>query len=109
MIKFNNPCTICVAGQTGSGKTSLIKKIIAHKDTLFTIPPKTINYFYAIWQPLYNDMAEMGVKFVQGLPENYDDYTDPPFQSMIIIDDQFFEFLNDKQSLSLFIRTSHHR
>ena len=73
-----------------------------------------IVWLYKRWQPLYDDIqksVQPKVEFIQGIPTDLDDddYFDPQFNNLLIMDDLFHESGKDKRIADLFTEGSHHR
>ena len=115
---FTTPCTLCVSGTTGAGKTEWVKRLIRHKDILFSHPPTSIYYFYGVWQKGFESLTN-NVEFREGLPSNLDDFHDKSQHEegeeegdesrLFIIDDQMQDVVKSPEMERLFTRESHHR
>ena len=105
---FCAPTTISISGCTGSGKTTWIKRLLEHKDELFSIKPTKVLYCYAIWQPLFLEMK--GIQFHEGLPssEEVENFTDGS-HVLIVLDDLMDSVIQDVQIQRLFTLGSHHK
>ena len=49
------------------------------------------------------------ILFIEGIPENLNEYIDPKFRNLIVIDDLMSETGSDKKVTNLFTKGSHHR
>ena len=65
MIPFKNACLISVSRQTGSGKSEFIRRLLKHKEEMFSPAPDKILYCYGVYQPLFDKMqTEMPYEFL---------------------------------------------
>ncbi len=67
-MQFKQPFTALVAGPTKAGKTVWVKNLIMHADSMISPPPEKIYYCYTEWQPIYQELANLGVAMIEGLP-----------------------------------------
>lgn len=106
-IYLRHPFTMMVSGPSGCGKSFWVKKLIENREKVISPVPTLITYFYAEYQPIFNEMES--VKFIKGLPENFLDKIDGKKAHLIIIDDLMHESSNSKIVSQLFTKGSHHR
>src|SRR5256885_118048 len=74
------PYTAMITGATGCGKTVYVADIIRKHTQMSAEPLKNVLYFYAIHQPIYQELEEeLGdlITFIQGSPQEYFDTHDP--------------------------------
>ncbi|KAK3926576.1 ATP-dependent protease ATPase subunit1 [Frankliniella fusca] len=109
-LKFQHPCTALVVGGTGSGKTYFTKRLIEHRDEMFSTKFEHIIFYYSEWQPLYEDLrSKHRVHFRHELPL-LEDHTTGQGPKLIVIDDFMDEIKSHhKEILKFFIKGSHHR
>ena len=100
-MKLIHPMTCLVAGPSSCGKSSWTKAVIEHM--LIDPPPERIYWYYAEWQPMYEDMGN--VEFIEGLPDMKT--LDPKVRNLVVIDDQMEE--SNKSVTALFTKGSAHR
>ena len=108
--RLQSPFTMLIAGPTSCGKSYLVFDIIKNYKTLITPEVHDINYCYSQWQPGFEDMKKLGVKFHQGLfsrEELFDDTRDTSRHSLLIIDD-LLDAEYAPLAKDLFIKGSHH-
>ena len=76
-------------------------------------PPKTILFYYGIWQDAYDEMKREieGIRFQEGLPSESEllELTDPHVHTMIVLDDVQHLAANSQVVELIFTRLSHHR
>jgi hypothetical protein len=108
--RLQSPFTMLVAGPTSCGKSYLVFDIIKHAKTLITPEVYDITYCYSQWQPGFEPLKELGVKFIQGMlsrEELFDEKRDTERHSLLVIDDlldpEYAPLARD-----LFIKGSHH-
>lgn len=107
MNKFISPCCVYISGCSQSGKTSFVKRLLEHRDVMFSNPPKKVYYFYGVYQKLFDEIK--GVEFQHGLPENYEDFADPDGGSVLLIFDDLIQSAVKNSSVErLFTQGSHH-
>jgi hypothetical protein len=104
---FIHPFSCVIGGTSKSGKTFLLLDIIK-RNKLFIRPEiEEIIYCYSIWQPEFDDLKNIGVKFVEGILN--DDNLNSNLRRLIIFDDLMDECGNNKTIVDLFTKGSHHR
>ena len=108
-VRFKHPFTAMVTGPTGSGKTVWLSRLLKHNKLLIDPPPENIVWFYGTYQSMYDDMSKEhpSIRFVEDLPERFDDYISNDKRNLFIIDD-LMDDTNRKVS-QLFTRGSHHK
>ena len=110
--KWEHPSNILVVGPSKCGKTQFVRKMIRHRDWLFSRPIKQVVFCYGVWQPAYDDMKrEFGatdVTWMQGLPEEpYDLFAKTP--GLLVVDDLMGEIeQSHKRVASWFTKGTHH-
>ncbi|KAJ8024649.1 hypothetical protein HOLleu_34609 [Holothuria leucospilota] len=110
--RFQHPFTCVIAIPTRSGKTVFLNKLLTHARVMIHEPPEAIVWFYGEYQPLYDQMFEtLGeiIRFVEGVPQSFDDFIDKSKRNLIILDDLMSETANDKTISNLFTKGSHHK
>ena len=110
-VRLQHPYTCIVSGPTSCSKTVFVKKLIEHGELLTNGSPQKIIWLYGEYQPAYVELAQKfsHITFIKGVPENLNEYIDPKYRNLIIIDDLMSETGNDKQIANLFTKGSHHR
>ncbi len=105
---FKQPFTAIIAGPTKAGKTVWVKNFIQYADLMIDPPPEKIYYCYTEWQPIYQDLANQGVKMIEGLPDmaQLKNSVDKP--KLMVLDDLMQEMKSDKKLVQLFTKGSHH-
>ena len=63
------------------------------------------------YQHAYTELSQRfpHITFIEGIPENLNEYVDPEYRNLIITDDPMSETGNDKRITSLFTKGSHHK
>src|SRR4051812_43026381 len=104
---FIHPFSLIIAGSSQSGKTYLTMKMIKSIDKIMFPPPEEIIILYLEHQELYEEikLLDKRVKLIRGL--NFE--ISPIHRSLIIIDDQMGNALDDKNIRELFLSGVHHK
>jgi len=97
-----------VSGPTKAGKTVWVKNLILQTESMITPVPEDIYYCYTEWQPLYQELANHGVKLIEGLPDMAELKSDTNKPKFLVLDDLMQEMKSDKKLVQLFTRGSHH-
>lgn len=110
-LKFESPSSYLLAGPTQTGKSCFIKKIIEFKDQMFKVPPVSVKYAYGAWQPMFEDMEELGVDFHSGVPtsEELNQWTERGDHVLVVLDDVMQEACTSQEIMSLFTIQCHHK
>ena len=110
-VRLQHPYTCLVAGPTSCGKTQFVKKIIEEGEDVVNGSAEKIIWLYGEYQPAYMELSSKfpHILFIEGIPENLNEYIDPKFRNLIVIDDLMSETGNDKKVTNLFTKGSHHR
>ena len=110
-VRLQHPYTCLVAGPTSCGKTQFVKKIIEEGEHVVNGSAEKIIWLYGEYQPAYRELASKFpyILFIEGIPENLNEYIDPKFRNLIVIDDLMSETGSDKKVTNLFTKGSHHR
>lgn len=94
-----------------SGKTTFVKRLLKHKDVMFTKPLKNVLFCFAVYQNAYDDIekSDPDVTFKEGLPdsETMEDLKNGKYDALII-DDLMNEVLSSSTAVDLFTRYAHH-
>ncbi len=105
---FKQPFTALVAGPTKAGKTVWVKNLILHADSMISPSPEKIYYCYTEWQPIYQELANLGVAMIEGLPAMAELKKSNTTPKLLILDDLMQEMKTDKKLVQLFTKGSHH-
>ena len=110
-VRLQHPYTCLVAGPTSCGKTQFVKKLIEGGEQVVNGSAEKIIWLYGEYQPAYMELSSKfpHILFIEGIPENLNEYIDPKFRNLIVIDDLMSETGNDKKVTNLFTKGSHHR
>ncbi|WAQ96109.1 hypothetical protein MAR_028799 [Mya arenaria] len=127
-MTFQHPFTMMISGPTDElrsityhslhisacGKTTFVKDVLQNHKSRIQPTVQRIIWLYKRWQPLYSIIRESvlpRVEFVQGIPTDLadDDFFDPRFNNLLILDDLFSDAGKDKRINDLFTEGSHHR
>ena len=110
-VRLQHPYTCLVAGPTSCGKTQFVKKIIEEGEHVVNGSAEKIIWLYGEYQPAYMELSSKfpHILFIEGIPENLNEYIDPKFRNLIVIDDLMSETGSDKKVTNLFTKGSHHR
>ena len=94
-VSLKHPFSVLVSGGRGVGKTEFTKKLL--KIRLITPPPKRIIWCYEKQQQdLFEELMEMIVEYVEGIPGELDKYFMKNKRNLMVLDD-----LKDEASKSL--------
>ena len=113
-LKFRSPASFIFYGSSGCGKTTKLVEMISKLPDIFDEVPQKIVMIYSLWQPLYDSIKELrpDTIFLPNIPSDFEDYFDPSYHSLAIIDDQMSTLATDKSKAKkitdLFCKTSHH-
>ena len=110
-VRLQHPYTCLIAGPTSCGKTQFVKKLIQQGEQVMNGSAEKILWLYGEYQPAYIELSKQfpHITFIEGIPENLNEYIDPKFRNLIVIDDLMSETGNDKRITNLFTKGSHHR
>ena len=61
-------------------------------------------WLYGEYQHTYTELSQRfpNIEFVEGIPENLNEYINPKYRNLIVIDDLMYETGNDKRITNLF-------
>ena len=109
--RLQHPYTCLVAGLTSCGKTQFVKRIIEEGEYMVNGSAEKIIWLYGEYQPAYMELSSKfpNIMFIEGIPENLNEYIDPKFRNLIVIDDLMSETGSDKKVINLFTKGSYHR
>ena len=105
-VRWSTPSSIILAGPSGSGKTHFLKKLLNVRYSLFDPPPKTVFFFYKVYQNHYSEMKNLdsSIFFIDELPQTVESFKSliEPYKdkgSLVIFDDYENEII---KNISLF-------
>ena len=100
-----------MAGPTSCGKTQFVKRLTEEGEHVVNGSAEKIIWLYGEYQPAYMELSSKfpHILFMEGIPENLNEYIDPKFRNLIVIDDLMSETGGDKKVTNLFTKGSHHR
>ena len=109
--RLHHPYTCLVAGPTSCGKTQFVKRLIEEGEHVVNGSAEKIIWLYGEYQPAYMELSSKfpHILFMEGIPKNLNEYIDPKFRNLIVIDDLMSETGGDKKVTNLFTKGSHHR
>ena len=107
---FQHPFSMLVVGPTQSGKTVFVEQMF--EEPRFAFPTKRkgqILWFYNQWQPRYEAMMDLGVKFEEGLPDWSESLQelDPKMHHILVFDDLMHQAVNSPLLSRLFTQGRH--
>ena len=101
-VRLQHPYTRLVAGPTSCGKTQFEYVINGSAEEKL--------WLHGEHQPAYIELSQFPhILFVEGIQENLNEYIDPKYRNLIVIDDLTSETGNEKRITNLFTKRSHHR
>lgn len=106
-VMFQHPFGGLVVGGTGCGKTTLVKQLLLGENKI-SPEPDEIYWFYVEPQPQLMQELCHKVHFVEGLPDNFEDYFRKPCRTLVILDDMMSSVGDSKQISDLYTRMAHH-
>ena len=106
ILPLDHPSTILIAGPSFSGKTEFTKRLLKHRNEMFSPPPDRVIWCYSHGQAAYRDMGD-DIEFYEGL---YDvDSLDTSYKTIIVYDDLADSDEAQKHISRVFTMKSHHR
>ena len=110
-VRLQHPYTCLVAGPTGCSKTQFVKKLIEQGKCITNGCAEKIFWLYGEYQPVYIQLSQRfpDISFIEGIPENLNEYIDSKYRNLLVIDDLMPESGNDKRITNLFTKGSHHQ
>lgn len=106
ILPLDHPSTILIAGPSFSGKTEFTKRLLKHRNEMFSPPPDRVIWCYSHGQAAYRDMGD-DIEFYEGL---YDvDSLDTSYKTIIVYDDLADSDEAQKHISKVFTMKSHHR
>ena len=109
---FKTPFRMILAGPSGSGKTTWVYNFLKECDKIMDVNPAKIIIYYSLWQPLYDEMNELGknISFRKKMPSAEDIEGLATYASiggtLVIIDDQALSVNRD--TAKIFTGVSRH-
>ena len=70
---IKSPGTACISGPTQSGKSTFMRKLIKHRDYIFSKAVDRILYCYGTWQDDFKEIQQYNIDFHRGLPKDIED------------------------------------
>ena len=115
-VRWSTPCTVLITGPTKSGKTTFVNNLMKDRKLLFNPVPKTVIYFYKVWQDEYSIMknSETPITFINTIPQSSDAFKSlvSPYKNTgsIVIFDDFADEISQNHMMFTEIWTvlSHH-
>ncbi len=106
---LKSPFSCIIAGPSKAGKTVFTSKLIQHIDSMCTIPPARILWYFSEYQPGYKHLATMPkVQLIQGLPNMAELRADVETPKLIILDDLMHDVKGVPEMSQLFTKGVHH-
>lgn len=103
---IKHPCSWTIAGCSQAGKTFYLKEILKNVDSIFNTQFDKIIIYYSEDQPSYYEMKQRDSR-VDLIPAS--EIQQPPYNSLLIFDDQMNENMKDKSFSDLFTKGIHHK
>ena len=103
-VRFRCPFTCLITGATMTGKTQFVLNLLKSGMLDTEIDDKIV--CFSEHQPAYDEMKELGCRFIQGLVDP--DELNPHIPHLVIIDD-LMDSREDHRIEQFFTRTCHHR
>lgn len=112
LLPFKPCSSFIISGATRSGKTFWVKRLLENSEGMFVEdPPKTILYFYGIYQPTFDEIKKTvkNIHFFQGLPEENTLKKYKSEHTLVILDDLMNDVLKNENIEKMFTQGCHHR
>lgn len=108
--RFIHPFRLIISAPSSGGKSVFIQNLLRNSDRLISHKIDEIVWFYGqetefIKNP--SNYLNVKINFVEGIPDDFDEYLNPRNNSLFIFDD-LMENLN-KEITKLFTKKSHHQ
>lgn len=102
--RFRAPFTMMIVGATCVGKTRFVIDLLRSNSIDTQIDDRIV--CYSEWQPAYNELKQLGCRFIHGLldPEELD----PSIPHLVILDDLMDRSKESKVDI-FFTRSAHHK
>lgn len=110
---FKSPSILCIFAPSGGGKTTLVKRIIQHKDCLFSDKISGVVFCYSNEQEIYKGINDViwynNYPSLEKIDEWVKYFEEKPF--IIVLDDFMIEMSSDylKETETLFTKHARHR
>ena len=67
-LRLKNPFNMLVSGPTACGKTTFTRELLI-RHLLNTKPTHKVYYFYKVYQPIFDQMKQLGIvdEFIEGM------------------------------------------
>lgn len=109
--KWHHPASCIFSGSSGTGKTNLVLQLLMNQ--FFSKPIRNVYYFginetdanSLKWDQILEDIS---VTYMEGLP-SASFFSKIPKNSLIVIDDQFYDAVNASQLANAFTFDRRHR
>lgn len=107
------PFSCLIVGPSECGKSYFVKNVLQNCERSMDVVPDNVVWIYTCFQPMYAELQKMQkikIKFVEGLPESFQDPDlFPPYHShLVILDDVIFQ-ASDHPDVEIFTQYRHHR
>ena len=110
---LKSPCNIMVSGVSNSGKTTLVRRLLVHRNDMFTLPVEKILYCLGAQQPIFQEMKKeiSGILFHGGVPtsDTLETFTDGSKHCIVVLDDLMEETVRSFELQNLFTKEAHHK
>lgn len=111
--RLRTPFSCQIVGPSGSGKTYFVKSVLESCNHVIDNMPSNIVWIFTSYQPMYTELQQKNkkIKFVEGLPDSFDDeILFPPDQDhLIILDDVIFQASDHPEVVKIFTQYRHHK
>jgi len=107
-VTWQHPFTCIVAGPTKAGKTQFVKKFVKYAQSMVYPAPAEIIWCYTEWQKAYEELAPLGITFIEGVPPIDELKKSKDIPKLLILDDLMTDLQKDKSLVNLFARGCHH-
>lgn len=106
--QIKTPFSMIIAGPSNSGKTTYVHQLLLNSDRLIDHTFDYVLWFYGQKIPNNLEIKNINIQYIDGIPENIDNFINPEKNGLAIFDDLMEECENNKIIANFFTKRSHH-